>query len=136
MGAWGHLAFDNDTANDWAYDLEKVDDLSLVESAFAELEEVGADYLDQDIACNALGACEVLARLQRHPGYTNAYTKKVDRWVAARKIKPSAPLLKRASAAIDRILAVNSELRELWEEGDDGDTWRKSVDDLRVRMRA
>ncbi|MGE3819895.1 MAG: DUF4259 domain-containing protein, partial [Isosphaeraceae bacterium] len=33
MGIWGVLAFDNDTANDWAYDLEDVDDLSLVESA-------------------------------------------------------------------------------------------------------
>jgi hypothetical protein len=136
MGAWGHLAFDNDTANDWAYDLEEADDLSLVEAAFAELEEVGADYLDQDIACNALGACEVLARLQGHPGYTNAYTEKVDQWVAAHKIKPSAALLKRASAAIDRILAANSELRELWYEGDEGDTWRNSVEDLRLRMRA
>jgi len=136
MGAWGHLAFDNDTANDWAYDLEEVDDLSSVETAFAELEAVGADYLDQDVACNALGACEVLARLQGHAGYTNAYTKKVDQWVAAHKIKPPPALLKRASAAIDRILAKNSELRELWEETDDGDAWRKSVEDLRVRMRA
>ena len=27
MGAWGVLAFDNDDANDWAYDLEEADDL-------------------------------------------------------------------------------------------------------------
>jgi hypothetical protein len=136
MGAWGHLAFDNDTANDWAYGLEEVDDLSLVEAAFDEIEEVGAEYLDQDVACNALGACEVLARLLGHPGYTNAYTEKVDQWVAAHKLKPSSALLKRASAAIDRVLAENSELRDLWEEGDDGDAWRKSVEDLRARMRA
>lgn len=136
MGAWGHLAFDNDSANDWAYDLEEAEDLSLVEAAFAELEAVGENYLDQDIACHALGACEVLARLQGQAGYTNAYTEKVDRWVAAHKVNPSAALLVRASAAIDRILAANSELRELWDEGDDGDTWRKSVEDLRLRMRA
>ena len=136
MGAWGHLAFDNDTANDWAYDLEEIEDLSLVEAAFAELEGVGTEYLDQDVACNALGACEVLARLQGHPGYTNAYTEKVDQWVEAHKLNPSPAVLKRASAAIDRILADNSELRELWGEGDDGDAWRKSVEDLRVRMQA
>lgn len=136
MGAWGHRAFDNDTANDWAYDLKEVSDLSLVESAFVELEVVGKDYLDQDIACNALGACEVLARLQGQSGYTNAYTEKVDQWVAAHKITPSAALLKRASAAIDRILGANSELRELWYEGDEGDTWRKSVEDLRLRIKA
>ena len=40
MGAWGKLAFDNDTANDWAYDLKDVSDLSLVESAFDELATV------------------------------------------------------------------------------------------------
>jgi len=136
MGTWGHRAFDNDTANDWAYDLEEVDDLSLVEATFAELEAVGEDYLDQDFACNALGACEVLARLQGHPGYTNAYTEKVDQWVAAHRITPSAALLERASAAMDRILAANSELRELWEEGNNGSKWRKAVEELRQRMQA
>ena len=135
MGAWGHLAFDNDTTNDWAYGLEVVDDLSHVESTFDELEGVGEDYLDQDIACNALGACEVLARLLGHPGYTNAYTEEVDQWVAGHKLRPSPALLKRALAAIDRILGDDSELRELWEEGDDGKTWRKAIEDLRGRMR-
>ncbi len=53
MGAWGELAFDNDTACDWAYELENVDDLSLVESAFDEVDANGANYLDQDVACNA-----------------------------------------------------------------------------------
>jgi hypothetical protein len=134
MGAWGHLAFDNDTTNDWAYGLDDVDDLSLVEAAFDELEEVGEDYLDQDIACNALGACEVLARLLGHPGYTNAYTEKVDQWVAVHQIRPSAALLKRASAAIDRILSADSELRQLWEEGDEADSWRKGMQDLRERV--
>jgi hypothetical protein len=136
MGAWGHLPFDNDTTNDWAYGLEDVDDLSLVEAAFDELEGVGTDYLDQDIACNALGACEVLARLLGHPGYTNAYTEKVDQWVAAHKLKPPAALFKRASAAIDRILDSDSELRELWEEGDEAGAWRAAIDDLRARVRA
>ena len=136
MGAWGHLPFDNDTTNDWAYGLDDVDDLSLVESAFDEIEAVGTDYLDQDVACNALGACEVLARLLGHPGYTNAYTEKVDQWVTAHKLKPPPALLKRASSAIDRILGSDSELRELWEEGDEAGDWRAAIEDLRVRVRA
>lgn len=134
MGAWGHLPFDNDTTNDWAYGLEEVDDLSLVEAAFDELEEVDDDYLDQDIACNALGACEVLARLLGRPGYTNVYTEKVDPWVAAHEIKPPPAVVKRASAAIDRILGADSELRELWEEGDEGGAWRAAIEDLRARV--
>lgn len=81
MGAWGELAFDNDEANDWAYDLADVDDLSLVEAAFSELESVSATYVDAHVACNALAACEVLARLQGNFGYRNAYTEKVEQWV-------------------------------------------------------
>ena len=136
MGAWGPLTFDNDTACDWSYDLENSDDLSLVESAFAEVEQTtAAEYLDQDLACNALAACEVLARLRGHPGYNNAYTEAVDRWVAAHKLPPSSDLLARANTVIDRILADNSELRELWDETGDPE-WRDAVQDLRRRLTA
>jgi len=64
MGAWGVLAFDNDEANDWAYDLVEADDLSLVESAF-DMVAAADDYLEAPDASNALAACEVLARLIR-----------------------------------------------------------------------
>jgi hypothetical protein len=35
MGAWAHDTFDNDTACDWAFDLEKAADLSLVTQALS-----------------------------------------------------------------------------------------------------
>jgi len=133
MGAWGELAFDNDTANDWAYDLKGIDDLSLVESALKEVEDIGDEYLDQDIACNALAACEVIARLQGNYGYKNAFTEKVDEWVAAHNLTPSDALLKRAAAVIDRILGEKSELRELWDETGESD-WHNAVADLRQRI--
>jgi hypothetical protein len=133
MGAWGVLAFDNDDANDWAYDLDGVSDLSLVESAFEQVEAVGTGYLDQSQACNALAACEVLARLRGQPGYRNAYTDKVDQWVAAHRIDPPSGLIARGEAAIVRILGPESELRELWEEAGDHE-WRAAVDDLQSRI--
>jgi hypothetical protein len=135
MGAWGELAFDNDTACDWAHELEGVEDLSLIQSALAEVEAAEDPYLDQNAACNALAACEVLARLNGQPGYNNAYTEVVDRWVAAHPIRPSDALLGRAEAAINRVLADQSELRELWrEDGEAG--WLDSVEDLRRRLRS
>ena len=127
------LAFDNDDANDWAYDLDGVSDLSLVESAFEQVEAVGSAYLEQGLACNALAACEVLARLRGRPGYTNAYSEKVDRWVAAHRIDPPPALIARGEAVIARILGPESELRELWEEAGDHE-WRAAVDDLQSRM--
>lgn len=133
MGAWGELAFDNDTANDWANGLEEVDDLSLVKSVLEEVAEAGDDYLDADVACEALAACEVIARLQGNAGYKNPYTEAVDEWVEAHKIKPSPALIASATAALDRILGEQSELRQLWEEGD-ATAWLKSVEDLRSRL--
>src|SRR4051812_32778707 len=106
MGAWGVFAFDNDDANDWAYGLEETSDLSLIESAFEAVEEAD-DYLEAPEACNALAACEVLARLNGKPGYENSYTEKVDQWVAAHPLNVSPALLKRANSAIDRILGEN-----------------------------
>jgi hypothetical protein len=134
MGAWGVLAFDNDDANDWAYGLEEVDDLSLVESAL-ERAGGGNGSLDASDALNALAACEVLARLKGKPGYTNAYTEKVDAWVAAHPQAPSALLLARADAVIDRILGDASELKELWAESGESEAWVGSVEDLRERLR-
>jgi hypothetical protein len=133
MGAWGVLAFDNDEANDWAYDLEGVNDLSLVEDAFRNVETSAGGYLEQGTAACALAACEVIARLRGQRGYTNAYTEKVDRWVAGHQQRPSDELINRGNAVIDRILADESELRELWEEAGDQE-WRAAVSDLRNRM--
>ena len=135
MGAWGVLAFDNDEACDWASDLNDVNDLSLVEGAFSVIEGSKDQFLDAHDATNALAACEVLARLRGNAGYSNPYTEDVDAWVASHSIEPPPSILARADAVIDRVLAENSELRELWDEGD-GTEWRKAVDDLRRRLRA
>jgi hypothetical protein len=134
MGAWGELAFDNDSANDWAYGLYEAADLAPVEAALSEVESVGSGYLEVDAASAALAACEVLARLQGRPGYTNASSAKVDQWVAAHPLVAPPLLIARGSSAIARILAQNSELRELWKESDADDAWRAGVADLRNRL--
>jgi len=135
MGAWGVLAFDNDQACDWAAGLKKVNDLSLVMRAFAG---VGAsdddEYLDADKATKALAACEVLARLKGNPGYKNPYTQDVDAWVAAHPMEVVPGIIVRADAVIDRVLGDQSELRQLWDEGDAAE-WRQAVEDLRRRLR-
>jgi hypothetical protein len=81
MGAWSADTFGNDTACDWAFRLEEVDDLSVIQQAFEEVLAVGDDYLDSDMACEALAACEVIARLKGKPGLRNSDTEPVDEWV-------------------------------------------------------
>lgn len=134
MGAWGVLAFDNDDACDWAHGLKEVGDFSLVESALDAV-EAADDYLEAPDACNALAACEVVARANGGGGYKNSYTRVADAWVQEHKPKPSPSLIQRAHRAIDRILAEQSELRELWDESDTSSKqWRAAVEDLRKRL--
>lgn len=132
MGAWAADTFGNDTACDWSCDLEDEDDLTFVEETLETVIEED-DYLDSDEACEALAACEVIARLKGNWGVRNAYTEPVDAWVQAHPLKPSAELIALAIAAIERILGEESELRELWEETGDQE-WFEAVKDLRRRV--
>lgn len=134
MGAWGVLVFEDDGAIDWTYDLDGVNDLTLVESTFNELEAVGNEYLEQGAACKALAACELIARLKGNIGYSNSYTEKVDEWVKAHPIMPSSLILTRARAVVDRVFGANSELRDLWVESGYEAQWHAAIKDLYRRL--
>jgi len=133
MGAWGADSFDNDTACDWSFSLREVEDLSLVESTLARVTTSSAELIDADAGCEAIAACEVVARLAGKFGVCNPYTKPVDTWVKAHPQSPSPKLVQTALQAIDRVLGDNSELRQLWDES--GETeWLAAVDALRRRL--
>jgi len=127
VGTWSHEPFGNDTANDWAYDLENHKDFRHVSQAITSVLENGDDYLDADLAVEAIAASEVLAKALGRGTQSDAYTEKVDAWLTSLTVTPPPELLLQASHALDRILAPDSELRELWEESDDFQTWESSV---------
>ena len=133
MGTWAVDTFGNDTACDWAGQFARAGTLEDVPLKLAEVLSSG-DYLDADIATEALAACEVLARLQGRWGLRNAYSQDLDAWVLSHPIQPSADLIRKAVLAIDRILAEQSELAELWKDSPEGGAWRTSVEDLRRRV--
>src|SRR5689334_20327038 len=127
MGAWSHEPFGNDTANDWVYDLEGTKDFSLIETALDNVLETSEEYLEAPTAEEAVAAIEVLAKLLRRGTQADAYTEKVDAWVKSIKQEPTAALLEKAHRAIDRILGKDSELLELWQEGEDSEKWQSSI---------
>ena len=133
MGAWGPDTFDNDTACDWACGLEDAQDLGYVRDALSQVLAAGEDDLDADEACEGLAACEVVARLKGNWGPRNSYTETVDTWVARHPIAPTLEVIALAAAAIQRVLAEPSELRELWEE-EDANEWLLAVDNLHSRV--
>lgn len=135
MGTWGADTFDNDTACDWSYGLNEVDDLSLVRETLTRVLAVGDAYLDVDDACEGLAACEVVARLKGHWGVRNPYTETIDHWVETHRITPPGDLVQSAVAVIDRVRTAPSELLELWAEADPTE-WHNAVENLRSRLMA
>ena len=133
MGAWDATSFGNDTANDWAYDLEECKDLSHIEATLQKVIDVGSNYIEARDAEEAIAAAEVIAWLRGRPTPMNAYTEKIAAWVAAHPINPPTELIQKTLRALDRIRSDASELLELWEGNSD---WNESVSNLRVRLTA
>jgi hypothetical protein len=134
MGAWSVDSLGNDDACDWAYGLDDCTDLSLVEETLDKVLDEGAEYLESPDACEALAAIEVIARLQGNWGERNSYSEPIDAWVEKTKLVPGKALAAKARIVIERILADDSELKELWQESDEFDAWQASVKDLAARV--
>ena len=134
MGAWSHEPFGNDTACDWAYGLDEQRDFSLIAKAIQAVLDNGSDYLDSDLASEAIAAVEVLAKALGRGTQTDSYTEKVDTWVKAIAAKPPQDLLAKANGALTRIMGTDSELKELWEESDDFGSWESSIKALQAAV--
>lgn len=133
MGAWAEDTFGNDTACDWISSFLDDPGIPAVKSVIQTVLEIDG-YLDSDEACECLAACEVIARLQGKWGLRNAYSEDLDNWIKANPMKVPDDLKAAADSAIERILGLNSELPELWDEGGRNEEWHKAINDLRKRI--
>jgi hypothetical protein len=136
VGTWSFEPFGNDDAADWAAELEDSKDLSQIQAAVDAVLAVGEEYLEAPDATVAVAAIDVLARLVGSFGERTSYTEAVDSWVEDLELTPDSELIDKALQVIDRVLAENSELRELWEDSDDFEAWKASMQALRERVAA
>jgi hypothetical protein len=136
MGTWAVDAFGNDTSADWAWELEKAADISLVEKALDTAISANSDYLGAPEAMEALAAAEVIARLQGNWGERSSYSDPVDKWVEANAFIPTGGLIAKAHQVLELVVGPNSELNELWQESSDHEAWLASVAELKSRVQA
>ncbi|MEU1597885.1 DUF4259 domain-containing protein [Streptomyces sp. NPDC005708] len=129
MGTWDIGPFDNDTAADFADDL---DDAAAAERAAlirgVLVRTVGnQDYLEGPDAEEAVAAAALVAA--QCPG-----GEAVSPHYGPDEPVPVLPadFRRLAVEALDRVLADESELPELWGETGDGRQWRSSIDRLRA----
>ena len=135
MGAWSEETFGNDTACDWKGDfLDAPGMAKIAEALYAVLNET--HYIEGDIACEALAACEVIARLKGNWGVRDAYSQSLDQWIEQNPQNLPPELIARAEAAIARIMSSDSELPELWDEGGRNEAWHRAVEDLTERVKS
>ena len=131
MGTWSHESFGNDTANDWAYELEDATDFSVIEDALQVALDEGDEYLDADLAMEAIAAVEVIAKRLGKGAQSDVYTEKVDQWLETISEQPSDDLLSLAKRVLERIVADDSELKELWLESDEYELWLGNIQQLK-----
>lgn len=127
MGAWVASAFKNDDALDWVSELED-GTVDLVRAGLAVTE---TDYLESPEGSVAIAAAEVVAAAAGSPA--TSLPASVTSWVEARGASVADTDVILALAALVRVTGENSELAELWAEGDDRE-WSQSIEDLRRRL--
>jgi len=136
MGAWGIGNFENDFGLDYLFEVE--DNLNIdylmgtIKSCLRE------DYLDSDMASEALVAIELIAASKGNPSSDYEVEDNV-RIFVERDLKSQIKKehLELCEMMIDKVLdKENSELYELWRESDKYFTdWFDSIQNLKVRLK-
>jgi len=132
MGAWEIANFGNDTAMDWMFDFKKDPSITLLEETIDGVYE--DDFLDSDIANEALAALEIVAAAQGRRAKDFPEDVTADRLAAiANKITPT--FIDDCRKALDRIIdPEDNELYELWEEAGHAEDWLNIQKDLGQRL--
>lgn len=123
MGAWSGEPFGNDSASDWAFELAEADDWAYVHDTLSAAIDAGDD-IDSDLAAEAIGAAEVVARGIGRPTQEDAYTEDVARFVQ-RAPAPAPDLVALAVRALSTATCADTELAEVWAE-DDASEWESA----------
>ncbi|WP_058624887.1 DUF4259 domain-containing protein [Microbacterium testaceum] len=111
MGTWSARPFGNDSAADWAYELDEASDWGVVSDALRVAAEAVPSDLDSDDAVTAIAAAEVVARgLGRVPESAGS----VDAFVA-RVSAPPPEMVALAVSALAVAASAEGELADLWE---------------------
>ena len=132
MGAWSHEPFGNDTACDWAAELEESTGFVVIEQALDQvIADKNEDFIDADDGCIAHTAVEVLAQITGQGTQDLDFLDGVSQWIDQLDARPSTALIQKAIIVIDILTQENSELDELWQDSDDYEAWTQNLNELK-----
>lgn len=132
MSAWNTGTFDNDDAADWLAELQATDDEAVLQAAL-EAADDSEGYLEAPEGARILCACELVAALTGQAA--SDLPEMAREWVEQHPALDVSTLVPIARNGIDRVLAVDSELEELWRENaEEYSAWRQSLLTLKARL--
>jgi hypothetical protein len=133
MGAWGCGSFENDDAADWVYEFES-SGVAAVASALEHVSSVAEDeYLEAPEASAAIAAAEIVAAA-RDGDLSKLSETAREAFARHRESLIASHLCEAARRAVERVRR-QSELKELWEEGEEREIWSRGVDSVSLRLR-
>lgn len=128
MGAWGIGNFENDDGLDLLYEAENGADRAVLE-ALNRVTPGDGDFIEAPDAGMALAAAELVAAKLGRPA-----AELPDETAAILvQLSVTSEIQALALRAVDRI-TQKSELKELWEETGDFETWLATQSDLKKRL--
>ncbi|MVN75693.1 DUF4259 domain-containing protein [Hymenobacter sp. HMF4947] len=132
MGAWGSRNFENDSALDFVGAFTTTPSVENLAAALTTVINLGAEgeYIEVEEASAALAAAEILATVLGKP----APDFPAELRPALGAIHNAAALQQTARKAVNQVLK-ESELQELWAEGDDFAEWQTIQRDLVDRLK-
>jgi hypothetical protein len=138
MGTWDVGPFDNDIAADWCGDLHDTapgQRTTAVRDALAAVVDNGGEYLDSDLAVEAVAAAAIVAsQLPGGAQVTSAYAP--DFLLEGGRLQVPDDLPALAVRALDRIVGEDSEWRELWEESEEYASALAALQRIRAALQA
>jgi uncharacterized protein DUF4259 len=134
MGAWGVGVFEDDTACDYAAEVAGTTGTAKLESTLDRILTAGGSSPESPECEEAVAAADIIARLKGKFGDRTAYTEEIDKWVESIKLAPSDALVEKARRTIVRIVTGPSELRDLWSESGELESWKSSLEGVLQRL--
>ncbi|TDL45759.1 DUF4259 domain-containing protein [Microbacterium oleivorans] len=132
MGTWSEEPFGNDTAADWAWELDEADSWDVVSDVLRDY--LGEDETDSGLDEVAVAAAAVVAHGAGLALSEEEDTESVEGFLG-RVGAPPASAVTAARAALDKV-GGESELAELWADADGLDDWRATLARLRDALPA
>lgn len=130
-GVWGTGSFENDSAADWAYELDLTKPASYLLAVFNAIPPNG--YIDADACSVAIAAADVTASLK--DGKTENLPPSVATWVVISKREYKPFFATKALEAIGYCKNTErSEIAQLWSEGDP-QQWLDQVLKIETRLK-